>query len=216
MKRTNIFSLSILAICLLLCCGDLYAENIDPYEDGSQYAHGENVGWLNFEPNVPGDPCDYGVTVSDTGLTGFIWAENIGWINLSPATYGGVVNDGSENLSGYAWGENVGWISFSCDNTSSCGTVDYGVTIDDQGNFDGYGWGENIGWIHFQSASPVAYKVQACKVNLEDFANFALYWLDSGAGLPADLDNLGDVNIDDLNVLAIYWLGFCPDGWQLK
>jgi len=136
-KRTNIFSLSMLAICLLLCCGGLYAENIDPYEDGSQYAYGENVGWLNFEPNIAGD---------DT---------------------------------------------------------DYGVTIDWQGNFDGWAWGENIGWIHFQSATPVAYKVQVCKVSFEDFANFALYWLDSGAGLPADLDNLGDVNINDLRVFAI-------------
>ena len=24
------------------------AENIDPYEDGSQYAYGESVGWINF------------------------------------------------------------------------------------------------------------------------------------------------------------------------
>ena len=29
-----------------------YAENIDPNEDGSQYAYGENIGWLNFEPNL--------------------------------------------------------------------------------------------------------------------------------------------------------------------
>jgi hypothetical protein len=206
----------------LLACVSI-AENIDPYEDGSQFAYGENIGWLNFEPNVPGDPCDYGVTVSDTELTGFVWAENIGWISMScentsscgTVNYG-VTNDGSGNLSGYAWAENVGWISFSCGNTSSCGTVDYGVTIDSDGNFDGFAWAENIGWIHFQSAGSVAYKVQTCKVNLEDFANFALYWLDSGGGLPADLDNLGDVNIDDLNVFAIYWLGFCPDGWQLK
>jgi hypothetical protein len=201
-------------LVILTLSFNCYAENIDPYEDGSQYAYGENVGWLNFEPNVPGDPCDYGVTVSDTELTGFVWAENIGWINLSPSTYGGVVNDGFGNLSGFAWGENVGWINF--DPNVPGDNTDYGVTIDGQGRFDGWAWGENIGWIHFQSASPVAYKVQACKVSFEDFANFALYWLDSGAGLPADLDELGDVNIDDLNILAIYWLGFCPDGWKLK
>ena len=222
MNKRYIFEASILSVCLILCSGNLCAENIDPYEDGSQYAYGENIGWLNFEPNVPADPCDYGVTVSDTELTGYIWAENIGWINLSPSTYGGVTNDGSGNLSGYAWAENVGWISFSCDNTSSCGTVDYGVTIDDQGNFDGFAWGENIGWIHFQSASPVAYKVQACKVSFEDFANFALYWLDSGCNEGnnwcdgADLDSLGDVDLEDVRIVSDYWLGFCPDGWQLK
>jgi len=214
MNKRCIFRASILAVCFVLCSGNLCAENIDPYEDGSQYAYGANIGWLNFEPNVPSDPCDYGVTVSDTELIGFIWAENIGWINLSPSTYGGVINDGYGNLSGYAWGENVGWINF--DPNVPGDDTDYGVTIDWQGNFDGWAWGENIGWIHFQSASPVAYKVQACKVNFEDFANFALYWLDTGAGLPADLDSLGDVDIDDLRVLAIHWLSFCPDGWQLK
>jgi len=212
--KANIILLSV----LLSSVSFVYAENIDPYEDGSQYAYGENVGWLNFEPNT-GD----GVRVESDVLTGWVWAENIGWVSLScentsscPTVNYGVTNDGGGNLSGYAWSENVGWISFSCDNTSSCATVNYGVTIDDQGNFDGWAWGENIGWIHFQSASPVSYKVQACKVSFEDFSNFALYWLDSGTGLPADLDNLGDVNIDDLNVFAIYWLGFCPDGWQLK
>jgi len=53
-----------------------YAGNIDPYDDDSQYAYGENVGWHNFEPSE-----GPGVTVSDTDVTGYIWQENIGWIN---------------------------------------------------------------------------------------------------------------------------------------
>ncbi len=201
-----------------------FAENIDPYEDGSQYAYGENVGWLNFEPST-GD----GVQVASDKLTGYVWAENIGWVSMScentsscgTVSYG-VTNDGNGNLSGYAWSENVGWISFSCDNTSSCATVDYGVTIDVQGRFDGWAWAENIGWIHFQSASPIAYKVQACKVSFEDFANFAAKWLDAGCNAGnnwcdgADLDSLGDVDLEDVRIVADYWLGFCPDGWQLK
>ena len=141
-------------LCSLVYCGNLAAENIDPCNDGSQYAYGENVGWLNFEPSQ-----GPGVTVSDTQLTGYVWAENVGWIKLDPC-YGGVTNDGAGSLSGYAWAENVGWISFSCENTASCGAVDYGITIDSAGDFDGWAWAENIGWIHFQSASPVAYKVQ--------------------------------------------------------
>ena len=36
---------------------------------------------------------------------------------------------------GLVMAENVGWVSFSCDNTLSCGTVDYGVTIDEDGAF---------------------------------------------------------------------------------
>ena len=207
----------IILFILLIAC-TCYGENIDPYEDGSQYAYGENVGWLNFEPNT-GD----GVQVGGDKLTGFVWAENIGWISMScenTASCGtvnyGVTNDGDGNLSGYAWAENVGWISFSCGNTSSCGTVDYGVTIDAGGNFDGWAWAENIGWIHFQSASPVAYKVQACVVTINDLANFAALWLQPGAN-NADLDGEADgVNFEDYGRFSGYWQDFCPDGWQLK
>ena len=121
-----------------------YPGNMDPDDEGSQYAWSENAGWINFQPTW-----GPGVTVNDTALVGHAWGENIGWINLSPA-HGGVTNDGAGNLAGYAWGENSGWISFSCANTGSCGTVDYGVTIDPTtGEFGGYAWGENIGWINF-------------------------------------------------------------------
>jgi len=42
----------------------------------------------------------------------------------------------------------VDWISFSCTNTNTCATVDYGIVIDvATGEFSGYTWGENIGWI---------------------------------------------------------------------
>ncbi len=210
--------LIILAVLVLLFCVNLHAENIDPYEDGSQYAYGENVGWMNFEPNT-GD----GVQVAFDKLTGFVWAENIGWIsmsceNTSSCTTGvnyGVTNDGSGNLGGYAWAENVGWISFSCDNTSSCGTVDYGVTIDADGNFDGWAYGENIGWIHLSSTSPIAYGVQACVVTMEDLRNFAYYWASVGS-VPGNLDGIGGVDYVDFAIFAQYWLNFCPDGWDLK
>jgi len=77
----------------------------------------------------------------------------VGWIDLG-AAIAGVVNDGDGNLSGYGWGENVGWISFSCANTDSCGTVQYGVVINPgTGEFSGKAWGENIGWINFAPAT---------------------------------------------------------------
>ena len=113
-----------------------HAGNIDPEADGSHYAWGENVGWINFQPTW-----GPGVNVTDTAVTGKAWGENIGWINLSPAS-GGVVNDGNGSLSGHAWGENVGWINFN--------PTGGGVTIaPDTGVFSGYAWGENIGWINF-------------------------------------------------------------------
>lgn len=193
------------AVILVFSFTSAYAENIDPYEGDSQYAYGENVGWLNFEPNVTGT--NVGATVSSSKLTGFIWAENIGWINLSPASYGGVFNDGSDNLYGYAWGENVGWINFS----PSYG----GVTIDLDGNFDGYAWGENIGWLNFNSADLYGYNATVCKVNSEDLANFVDDWLLTG-DLDADLSGNDKVDFVDYNIFASYWLDYCPDDWHLK
>ena len=143
-------------LCMLpVFCFTVYAGNIDPAGVGHKYAYGENIGWTNFA-----FPQGGGVTVTDNAVTGYAWAENIGWINLSPAVYGGVTNDGIGNVSGYAWSENAGWISFSCQNTSSCQTVDYGVKIDPAtGAFSGMAWGENVGWISFDSQLQVDYMI---------------------------------------------------------
>jgi hypothetical protein len=140
-NRFNIKTLGVFfSVVLLLFCSTVYAGNIDPDNDGSKYAWGENVGWINFEPSLGS-----GVTVTDSAVEGYAWGENIGWINLS-TTNGGVDNDGNGNLSGYAWGENVGWINFA--------PTGAGVTIDPStGVFSGYAWGENIGWINFSPTS---------------------------------------------------------------
>ncbi|HPD45360.1 MAG TPA: hypothetical protein P5279_00355 [Anaerohalosphaeraceae bacterium] len=196
----------------VLICGAVGAENIDPKDRGAQYAWGENVGWLNFEPAAGG------VQVSQGRVTGFVWAENIGWISLScenTSSCGrvdfGVVNDGNGNLSGFAWGENVGWINF---NPRAPGdTGNYGVRIDDAGRFEGWAWGENIGWIRFDATK--AYNVRACVVTLEDLANFAEEWLAVGTS-PANLYADGSVDMRDFSIFASRWLDFCPDGWRLK
>ena len=157
--------LSALTLVALLGAKAVFAENIDPFDDGSQYAYGENVGWLNAEPLGDQGP---GVTVGTLSLTGYIWAENIGWVNLSCENASscssvdfGIVNDGLGNLTGYAWAENAGWISFSCENTNTCDSVVYGVMIDPlTGGFSGRAWGENIGWVTLSADEPVSYGVK--------------------------------------------------------
>lgn len=132
------------------------AENIDPANNNSQFAFGENAGWLNAQPN--GDGQD-GLQVSDSALSGWMWGENVGWISLScsnTASCGtgsyGVSNDACGHLAGHAWAENVGWINFS--------PATAGVTIDPTtGDFSGSAWGENIGWITFASTGAHPYKV---------------------------------------------------------
>jgi hypothetical protein len=199
---------------LIIICDLASAENIDPNNNGSQYAYGGNVGWVNFEPGQGA-----GATVTDINLTGRIWAENIGWINLSPTSFGGVTNDGTGKLSGCGWGENVGWINF---NPQVPGEPNkYGVTIDHQGKFSGWAWGENIGWIHLRSDTPVAYKVQTswvttCVVDIDDLGRFCELWLDTGAGLKADFDNDHNVDFVDYDYFADLWNQLCPPGWALK
>ena len=201
------------ALILMLVVSLGFAENIDPNDDGSQYAYGENVGWLNFEPNE-----GPGVTVGDANLTGCVWAENIGWINLDP-NFGGVTNDGTGFLSGYAWGENVGWINFHPKVAGD--TNHYGVTIDHDGNFNGWAWGENIGWIHFRASSPFVYKVQtswitSCIVDWDDLGRFCDLWLQTGRELKADFDNSTNIDFKDYCTVAELWLQLCPAGWPLK
>jgi hypothetical protein len=141
-------ALAALVVCLAF--GPAVAENVDPDDDGSQYAWTENAGWLNAQPSGIGGP---GLHVSDSSVQGWMWAENAGWISLSCANTAscataefGVTNDGHGNLSGFAWGENVGWVSFA--------HAQGGVTIDPgTGEFSGYAWSENLGWISFSCAN---------------------------------------------------------------
>ncbi|MDY6951033.1 MAG: hypothetical protein SWE60_05945 [Thermodesulfobacteriota bacterium] len=152
--RSIIKSMILLCLCPMTA---LAVENIDPLDDGSQYAWGESVGWFNAEPRGDGGP---GVNVAGDKLTGWMWSESIGWISLScenTSSCGtfdyGVTNDGDGNLSGYAWSESAGWINFA---------PDYGgVSIDElTGRFDGYAWGESIGWMKFRDTKPVEYNVR--------------------------------------------------------
>ncbi|MFC1838571.1 hypothetical protein ACFL1N_03245 [Thermodesulfobacteriota bacterium] len=187
-------------VTLLLYPIGVFAENIDPDNDGHQYAYGENTGWINFKPNE-----EQGVTVMDSSLSGYAWGENIGWIKMDP-DQGGVSNDGLGNLSGYAWGENIGWISFSCEDRGTCTTVDYGVTIDPySGVFSGFAWAENMGWISFNSTSVVPFKITTSwRLDSDDdgfsdeedaFPDDPNEWLDTdgdGIGNNEDLDDDND------------------------
>jgi hypothetical protein len=137
------------------------AENVDPANEGSQYAWTENAGWLNAEPGGDGGP---GLEVEDSGLSGWLWGENLGWISLScentascGATSYGVLHDGFGVLSGFAWAENAGWIDFA--------PTTAGVSFDTAtGEFSGYAWGENVGWISFHCANTGSCRTAPYKV----------------------------------------------------
>lgn len=80
----------------------------------------------------------------------YAYAANFGWINAEPLGDGGPgISLAGNSLAGWLWSANTGWISLSCENTSSCGDVDYRVNRDSSGALSGYGWSPNIGWISF-------------------------------------------------------------------
>ncbi len=103
---------------------------------GSNYAWGENIGWINFGA-VNGN-----IHITDTALSGFAWSQNYGWINLSP-TNGGVTNTSGGILGGNAWSSTLGWIPFS------------GVTIDTSGKLTGRAGtaGSTAGRINFDCSN---------------------------------------------------------------
>lgn len=156
---------AVVALIMSFTSAVVLAENIDPDNDGSQYAYAENAGWMNAEPSGDGGP---GLEVGDFTLTGWMWGENTGWISLScqntvscGAVNYGVTNNGDGILSGSAWSEKEGWVSFSCANSASCGAASYGVTIGPfTGIFSGRAWAENIGWITFASPGPNPFGVK--------------------------------------------------------
>ncbi len=59
----------------------------------------------------------------------------------------------------------------------------------------------------------------SCFVNFEDFALFAMFWLDAPCNAGnnfcggSDLDFSGDVTITDLNEVVYFWLDYCPEDW---
>ena len=55
-----------------------------------------------------------------------------------------------------------------------------------------------------------------CLVEFEDYARFAEHWLDSGSGLPGDLDGDLDVDFADLKLFVDEWLYTCPYDWPLR
>jgi hypothetical protein len=198
-SRAQSVVLSTVATCVLVLL-PAAAETIDPTEDDSQYAYGENIGWLNAEPGGDGGN---GIQVSDTELTGWMWGENVGWISLSCQNTGscgtvsyGVSNDGCGDLSGYAWAENVGWINFSPSTA--------GVDIDPQtGDFSGQAWGENIGWIAFNcsttmSCGTVDYKVKTSWVRSPPPGSAGIGLSHSGTTTTITWSELTDASVYDL------------------
>ena len=124
---------------------------IDPANSYSRLCQNSDCSQFSV---VNWHPTNSTVTVTDTGLTGYIWSANLGWINLWPATArsiastAGVSNTTAGILSGYAWGEDGSWVNFKPDFGGN--SAYHGVQIDPTtGEFSGWAWVQNSGWMLF-------------------------------------------------------------------
>jgi len=137
-KKVIIFLiiLSFLALPVILV-----ADNID---STYKYSWGENIGWMNWKPSYGGT--DYGVTVYNECLTGYIWAENAGWTKVGDTSCAGGDCCQTGTIKGYENDSN------GADNDGDGVADDWGVNNNGSGNLSGYAWGENVGWINFSSA----------------------------------------------------------------
>jgi len=133
--------ITILVIIALFFPILLMADNID---STYKYSWGENIGWMNWKPSYDGT--DYGVTVYNECLTGYIWAENAGWIKVGDTSCAGGDCCQTGTTKGYENDSN------STDDDGDGVVDDWGVNNDGSGNLSGYAWGENVGWINFSSA----------------------------------------------------------------
>ena len=120
MKRKYISGAIGFLTILMFCATFIYGENIDPYDDGFQYAYGENVGWINFEPSNGGVTID-----SDGNFDGRAWGENIGWINFNSSDlYGYNVKACKVNFRIFARFAQH-WLETPCDRLNDwCGGAD--------------------------------------------------------------------------------------------
>ena len=137
------------------------ADNID---STYKYSWGENIGWMNWKPSYAGT--DYGVTVYNECLTGYIWAENAGWIKLGDTSCAGGDCCQTGTTKGYENDSN------SADNDGDGVADDWGVNNDGSGNLSGYAWGENVGWLNFDDTSANNYN-QVVINSSGEFTNYA-------------------------------------------
>ena len=191
--------------------------------------------WLLFGRGILSDICrSENIDPSDQDMQ-YAWSENAGWLNFEPSQGPGVHVSG-EKLVGWVWAENTGWISLSCQNTNSCGDVDYGVVNDGSGGLSGFAWGENVGWNNFGPVVPGDPADYGVRIGREgDFSGWAwgqnIGWIHFGlsdyyvVACKVTIEDLasfcdqwldsGDIpaNLDSTGLVDFYDFSFLAEAW---
>jgi hypothetical protein len=152
--RSN-WSKSAPVLLAMLAASQIQADADTTIVDGSGFAWGANIGWVNFRPDQPLNPD--GAVVGEGFCSGLIWMANCDWVSLgdgSPADgvrYAnndgsdfGINHDGSGGLTGLAWGAAIGWINFGSDFDAAIPVPRVDLLT---GQLSGYAWSPSCGWI---------------------------------------------------------------------
>lgn len=146
-------------ICAQNSYGLMISDDPNHYVTGyAYYSHSaSSTGWVRFGglSGCPAGSCDARVIADGAGgweLSG--WARDC-------AVYVSGCSGAEKAVSGSELGGWDGWISLNCENTGTCGTVDYAVRLDPLGIFSSnvntsagaYAWGDiNMNWLNFSGA----------------------------------------------------------------
>lgn len=147
------------------------------------------------------------------------WSENLGWLNAEPDGDGGPgLETRFEEVHGWMWSENAGWISAHCENTGSCGNVDYGIEVvtlieEDRVELRSWAWSENAGWMALAceatgSCGSADYGVDI-EVGTGVLRGWA--WSENGGWVSFDCRNTGTCGNVDYDVT----IGPCPEITQI-
>lgn len=73
-------------------------------------------------------------------------------------------------ILGYAWSDMIGWIDLNCQNTNSCATRNFGLSVANDGTVSGQAWSDSIGWVSADTAHLAGCPVAPCVANLSSTA----------------------------------------------
>lgn len=73
---------------------------------------------------------------------------------------------GPYDITGYGWSDTIGWVDFSCSNSASCSSNNFGMSIDASDVLSGYAWSENIGWISANASELAGCPVAPCTATI--------------------------------------------------
>lgn len=77
---------------------------------------------------------------------------------------------GGTPITGYAWSDTVGWLDMSCQNSGTCATSDFGLSIADDGSISGCAWSENVGWVSAAAEDLTGCPSGTCNARMDELA----------------------------------------------